>query len=921
MEDGNRKLQTFLFKNQNALYKYSWRWINSINLKTAFTMKKNSPAFLIHLINRRPFFVLLIFLQPFLSYSQINPSFFKKFSPLLQEQRTLVSPDKKELFVIAVSDSFSFRHLLGETLSILTVYHYPATKTFLISASWKDIYEKVLPRPEVIFIDMQRIPREELAVSNLDISVNKISTMHSRYPQYNGAGVNLSVKENRPDSLDIDFKGRFIQTNLSPSILSNHATIMSTIIAGAGNSYYEGKGVATGAGISSSSFSVLLPEPDISYQQYNITVQNHSYGTGIENYYGADAASYDASVITRPQLLHVFSAGNSGTQTSSIGNYAGVPGFANITGSFKMAKDIITVGHTDSFGVVLSPSSRGPAYDGRIKPELVAFGEDGSSGAAAIVSGIALALQQAYKTINSALPSAALVKAVLFNTADDAGAKGIDYHSGYGSVNALKAMQAIVNGNHFIGSISGGGTNVLMLTVPANLQQLKITLAWNDPPAAANAAKALRNDLDIELSLPATGEIWKPWVLSHFPHPDSLQQLPQRKRDSLNTAEQVTIDNPVAGNYTISVKGFNVAASGPQSYFISYRFDTLDQFTWHYPCKTDNIFAGSSNTIRWRSSFPTATGQLQYSINNGSSWQTISNSVDLAKGYYQWNAPDTFVTALLRMNFAVQDLRSDTFTISKRFNTYVGFNCPDSFLFYWNRVGGVNSYQVYRLGEKYMEPLLVTTDTLVVLGKQANPSLYYAVAPLINTKTGVRSYGFDYTTQGTGCYIKTFTVSLVGNSGVLDLELGTTYRVRTIGWEKLSANGFAILQTINNPSGLVYSFNDNSLSYGVNTYRVKIELLSGQVIYSQPESLNYFGEKPFIVYPNPAKQYEPVTIIFKDPQPISLQLFNSAGIKMYEKQVNDIMTTIPAGKLSKGLYFIRVIVENKEQTILKLVVY
>src|SRR6185503_14496630 len=128
-------------------------------------------------------------------------------------------------------------------------------------------------------------------------------------------------------------------------------------------------------------FSNLLPESDAVYQQYNISVQNHSYGTAIENYYGAEAVAYDASVIARPFLLHVFSAGNSGTNTNTNGPYAGVNGFANITGSLKMAKNIITVGHVDSFGVVLPPSSKGPAYDGRLEPGLVAFSEDGSSGA------------------------------------------------------------------------------------------------------------------------------------------------------------------------------------------------------------------------------------------------------------------------------------------------------------------------------------------------------------------------------------------------------------------------------------------------------------------------------------------------------------------------------------------------------------
>jgi len=36
------------------------------------------------------------------------------------------------------------------------------------------------------------------------------------------------------------------------------------------------------------------------------------------------------------------------------------------------------------------------AFDGRIKPEIVALGEDGSSGAAAIVSGIALLIRDAF---------------------------------------------------------------------------------------------------------------------------------------------------------------------------------------------------------------------------------------------------------------------------------------------------------------------------------------------------------------------------------------------------------------------------------------------------------------------------------------------------------------------------------------------
>jgi hypothetical protein len=145
-------------------------------------------------------------------------------------------------------------------------------------------------------------------------------------------------------------------------------------------------------------------------------------------------------------LLHIFSSGNSGTLASTTGAYAGITGFANLTGSFKMAKNILTVGATDSFSIVAPQSSKGPAFDGRVKPELVAFGIDGSSGAAALVSGVSLTLQQQYKQLNRVLPANALIKAVLLNSADDCGNKEVDYSNGFGSLNALNAVNTLNSG-------------------------------------------------------------------------------------------------------------------------------------------------------------------------------------------------------------------------------------------------------------------------------------------------------------------------------------------------------------------------------------------------------------------------------------------------------------------------------------------
>src|SRR5204863_2806673 len=101
---------------------------------------------------------------------------------------------------------------------------------------------------------------------------------------------------------------------------------------------------------------------------------------------------------------------------------------------------------------------RGPAYDGRLKPELVAFGEDGSSGAAALVSGTALLLQQLYKQITGVLPPNSLVKAILINSADDVGNPEVDYKNGFGSLNTNNALKTLKTNRFFTAGVSNSSS-------------------------------------------------------------------------------------------------------------------------------------------------------------------------------------------------------------------------------------------------------------------------------------------------------------------------------------------------------------------------------------------------------------------------------------------------------------------------------
>ena len=824
--------------------------------------------------------------------------------------------NQSQIFWILSNDTLGLkRHFDDNSSRISLLNSYPSVDLLVVRSSWSFI-DSLLPSQMIRFVDMPRKPIEELAVGSIDNSVNQINLAHLIFPPVTGQGMVVSIKENRFDSTDIDFKGRYLPTSIASPQLTTHALIMASLIGGGGNTFYTGKGVARSSTLSSSNFANLLPETDAVYRQYNISVQNHSYGTGIENFYGVDAAAYDASVIANQSLVHVFSAGNSGNLASNSGTYNGITGFANLTGSFKMAKNVLTVGATDSFNNVALLSSRGPAYDGRIKPELVAFGEDGSSGAAALVSGTALLIQEAYKKTNNRLPSSALVRALLVNSAIDPGNEGPDYAYGFGILNANLAVGKLIwdplmDLEYFEDSIDAAGTKDYPLNLPPGPYKLKITLCWNDPPSTPNAPAAIVNDLDIELINTTTGEVWLPWILSRHPHPDSLMAPARRGKDNLNTVELISLVNPPPGNYKIRVRASSITGSR-QAYFIVPSIEQVNSFAWTYPTWIDKPFAKSSAVLRWNSTFGTLNGSLEYQLGNNGNWKLIDASVDLSKNYYRWAVPDSFAFARLRMTINGTTFVGDQFVVSNPLTAKVGFNCPDSFLLYWNKPIGIDSFALYKLGDLYLEEFKRVRDSFVVIGKSNNLILHYTVAPIISGQfTGIKTETFNYTTQGVECYIKNFLVNLDQSSANLLIELGTLYQVSSITAEKLIGSEFRQLQSVN-ISGLQYSLNDNTLHKGGNTYRIKLVLANGKVIYSNPETIYYFDDSKYLIFPNPADRSQRLIIHSKDLDPSRLVLFNSQGQKVLEKELRNPVEEIPLHSYQKGIYFYIIYKSNKK---------
>ncbi|WP_046245515.1 S8 family peptidase [Hymenobacter terrenus] len=817
---------------------------------------------------------------------------------------------------VSVANPAAFRQWLQKRLPAARVAQPIASPTTLtVSGLTTADLAQLAASPVVNFVDVaDRRAHTEQQLNNSDLSVNAISVVHARFPQLGGQGLTVSVKEEQFDPNDIDFKGRVVNPEAFAKSPSSHSTTMTTLIGGAGNSHPLGRGVAREVRLATSDFARLLP--DNAQELGQASVQNHSYGVDIENYYGVESLEYDRQVQQFPVLLHVFSSGNVGQQASPSGAYQGLTGVANVTGQFKMSKNTLAVGATGPSGQVAALSSRGPAYDGRVKPELVAYGEGGSSESAALVSGISVLLQQTYRDQHSGtMPPAALVKAVLLNSANDLGRPEVDFVSGFGQADALGAINTMRSGQFFGGTVAQGAEQVFTITVPAGQQQLKATLAWTDPEAPANAARALINDLDLELVSTATGQRWQPWVLSHYPHLDSLALPARRRPDHLNNAEQITLPLPAAGTYELHVRGYAVP-QGPQAFSLAYEVNSLG-LEWLSPQNTNNVRPGTTSTLRWHWSGPATPARLEYRPVGQAQWRLISATVALEQNSFAWAVPDTTTLAQVRLVAGSRVFESATFAIAQAPTMQVGYTCSDETLLQWRSVPGATGYQVYQLGTERLGLFAQTTDTAITLNRAQMQARYYTVAPLLRGQPIAPGSTIDFTAQGTRCYFRSFLArQLVDELIHFDVELGSVFRLRSATLERLGPAGYEAVQTIAPITRTTFAFTDQPPAAGRYLYRVRLDNLAGQQFYSEPEEAYLLRGNTAQAYPNPLPAGETLKLVVNTATPVSLDLYDVLGRLQRTATAEGVVNNFNTSGLRPGLYLLRVRFDTRtEQTI------
>lgn len=249
-------------------------------------------------------------------------------------------------------------------------------------------------------------------------------------------------------------------------------------------------------------------------------------------------------------------------------------------------KNVLAVGAVDQSLNIASFSSRGPALDGRIKPDVVAKGVhqystmpnntygtlSGTSMSSPVVTGIsALLTQQWRKTFGGATPSPQMLKTLLIAGADDIGNPGPDYTFGFGLVNAQASVDTIIADNKTgarirTGSLAQGDTVQIPLTV-SSAGKLRVVLSWSDPEVLLTADqvadKTLVNDLDLKV-IDAGGATVLPYVLD-VAHPDAVAT---RGVNTVDNTEEVEIANAPAGAYKVVLSGTKIASGANQDYVL-----------------------------------------------------------------------------------------------------------------------------------------------------------------------------------------------------------------------------------------------------------------------------------------------------------------------------------------------------------------
>ena len=464
-----------------------------------------------------------------------------------------------------------------------------------------------------------------VAVADTGLDTGNTETLH---PDFSGALLHVFDLGRLTDWSDTYYHG----THVAGSLLGSGAA--------SGGQY---RGAAPSAqlvfqSLMTASQSLALPDDlnDLYLPPYDLGARVHSdsWGSAVEGEYNADSMTTDEFIWDHPDLFVAYAAGNEGIDlnrdgvvdahsldapasaknvlavgASESGRPAGSGGKSSLTYAAAwpldyrvppISSDLISSSPDGGPQGVAAFSSRGPAADGRTKPDLLAPGTDivsvrsrassktgwgvlagntnycfmgGTSMATPLAAGAAtLVRQHCVANLGLAAPSAALIKAALVGGARSltpgqygtnqyreipAGARpnsveGWGQADVAGTLFPTTGLQAVLMEGP--ASLAAGASNTLVFSVHSNAA-LSVAMAYSDYPSVLSAAVNLVNDLDLVL--------FDPDGAPHYPNGLSGP-------DGLNNVEVIDVASARTGRWTLAVSARNVP-EGPQPYALYLR--------------------------------------------------------------------------------------------------------------------------------------------------------------------------------------------------------------------------------------------------------------------------------------------------------------------------------------------------------------
>jgi hypothetical protein len=238
----------------------------------------------------------------------------------------------------------------------------------------------------------------------------------------------------------------------------------------------------------------------------------------------------------------------------------------------------------------------------------------GTSMSAPNVTGTLAVLQDYYKDLNGGTMSAAAIKGLVINTANEAGPNdGPDYMFGWGLLNATGAADLITlddtQGDLICENNLSNGETEEYYYYSDGTEDFNVTICWTDPAGTPPASylnpttKMLVNDLDLRVIKISSSATYYPWKLNR----DYPALAANSGDNDIDNVETVFKNFPISGYYKVRITHKGNIGSGQDYALIISGMERTTTNTW--TGNLDHYWGGAAN---WSlGHMPTATEDVE----------------------------------------------------------------------------------------------------------------------------------------------------------------------------------------------------------------------------------------------------------------------------------------------------------------------